>query len=94
MAGEKAAQELGVTHVSVPHRKTKSAERRQWEKQRWFRQGQKWRCGCEGRISVLKRRHGLDRSRYQGDRGMRRWVGLGVISDTLINISCALVQRQ
>ena len=83
-----------MTHVSVPHRKTKSAERRQWEKQRGFRQGQKWHCGCEGRISVLKRRHGLDRSRYQGDRGMRRWVGLGVISDTLINISCALVQRQ
>jgi IS5 family transposase len=94
MAGEKAAQELGVTHVSVPNRKTKSAERRQLEKQRWFKQGQKWRTGCEGRISVLKRRHGLGRCRYKGDRGMRRWVGLGVIGDTLINISCALVQRQ
>ena len=92
-AGEKAAQELGVTHVSVPNRKTKSAERRKLEKQRWFKEGQKWRTGCEGRISVLKRRHGLNRCRYKGDPGMRRWVGLGVIGDTLINISCALLPK-
>ena len=26
----------------------------------------KWRTGCEGRISLLKRRHGLDRCRYKG----------------------------
>jgi len=82
-----------VTHVSVPNRKTKSAERRTLEKQRWFKQGQKWRTGCEGRISVLKRRHGLNRRRYKGDHGMRRWVGMGVIADTLINISCALLQK-
>ncbi|MFZ3325824.1 MAG: ISNCY family transposase, partial [Methylocella sp.] len=94
IAGEKAAQELGVTHVSVPNRKTKSPERRKLEKQRWFKQGQKWRTGCEGRISVLKRRHGLNRCRYKGDQGMRRWVGLGVIGDTLINISCALLEKQ
>jgi IS5 family transposase len=93
IAGEKAAHELGVNHVSVPNRKTKSAERRKLEKQRWFKQGQKWRTGCEGRISVLKRRHGLNRCRYKGDQGMRRWVGLGVIGDTLINISCALLQK-
>jgi IS5 family transposase len=93
IAGEKAAQELGVTRVSVPDRKTESAERRKLEKQRWFQQGQKWRTGCEGRISVLKRRHGLNRCRYKGDQGMWRRVGLGVIGDTLINISCALVQK-
>ena len=42
----------------------------------------------EGRISVVKRRHGLDRCRYKGDSGMRRWVGLGVIGDNLISLSC------
>src|SRR5450631_1516456 len=47
---------------------------------------QKWRTGCEGRISVLKRRHGLQRSRYKGLCGMKRWVGLGVIADNLIHI--------
>jgi Transposase DDE domain len=48
--------------------------------------GQKWRTGAEGRISVLKRRHGLNRCRYRGEAGMQRWVGLGVIADNLINI--------
>jgi transposase, IS5 family len=46
--------------------------------------------GCEGRISVVKRRHGLDRCRYKGDAGMQRWVGLGVIADNLINIGHAM----
>ena len=39
---------------------------------------------------MIKRRHGLNRSRYKGDDGMKRWVGLGVIGDNLINISQAL----
>ena len=85
-ANEEAAQALGVKYVSIPNRNTRSPERRRWEKQRWFKQGQKWRTGCEGRISVLKRRHGLSRCRYHGLQGMRRWVGLGVIADNLINL--------
>jgi IS5 family transposase len=83
---EAAAKEKGVKRVCVPNRSTKSAERRREQKKRWFRDGQKWRTGCEGRISVIKRRHGLNRSRYKGDAGMKRWVGLGVIADNLINI--------
>ena len=35
---------------------------------------------------LLKRRHGLNRSRYKGEAGMKRWVGFGVIADNLINI--------
>ena len=54
------------------------------------RNGQKWRVGCEGRISVVKRRHGLDRCRYKGLVGMNRWVGLGVIADNLVNIGHAI----
>jgi hypothetical protein len=41
-------------------------------------------------ISVVKRRHGLNRCRYRGDAGMKRWVGLGVIGDNLINIGRAM----
>ena len=63
-ANEAAAQALGVKYVSIPNRSTRSEERRRLEKQRWFKQGQKWRTGCEGRISVIKRRHGLVRCRY------------------------------
>jgi IS5 family transposase len=86
------AEEMGVKRVSVPNRSTKSPARRQLQKKRWFKKGQKWRTGCEGRISLLKRRHGLRRSLYKKDAGMKRWVGLGVIADNLINIGRALAK--
>jgi hypothetical protein len=54
---------------------------------------QKWRTGSEGRISVLKRRHGLRRSFYPGLEGMRRWVGLGVIADNVIQTGCYLARQ-
>ena len=83
---EAAAKAKGVKRVCIPNRSTKSAERKREQKKRWFRNGQKWRTGCEGRISVVKRRHGLDRCHYKGDAGMKRWVGLGVIADNIVNI--------
>ena len=49
---------LAVRWFSVPNQKTKSSERKRLYRQRWFRHGQRWRTGCEGRISALKRRHG------------------------------------
>ena len=64
-AEERAVQEKGVRWIAVPNRNTRSAERRELEKRRWFRTAQAWRTGCEGRISVLKRRHGLGRCRYR-----------------------------
>lgn len=92
-ANEEGAHAHGVKYVSIPNRNTRSAERRQWQKQRWFKRGQAWRTGCEGRISVLKRRHGLDRCRYRGMEGMQRWVGLGVIADNLINLGRRLAPQ-
>jgi transposase, IS5 family len=89
---EVAAKAKGVKRISIPNRSSKSPARKREQKKRWFRNGQKWRTGCEGRISVVKRRHGLNRSRYKGDDGMKRWVGFGVIGDNLINISQALAK--
>jgi IS5 family transposase len=87
---EAAAHALGVKRLSIPNRSTKSAERKKLQKKRWFRNGQKWRTGSEGRISLVKRHHGLNRCRYKGQHGLKRWVGLGVIGDNLINIGRAL----
>jgi IS5 family transposase len=84
------AQARGVKRVAIPNRNTKSVQRKRLEKKRWFRNAQRWRTGCEGRISLLKRRHGLNRCRYKGLPGIQRWVGLGVIADNLINIGHAL----
>jgi IS5 family transposase len=92
-ANERAAEQRGVRRIVLPARGRKSAARRAHERQRWFRRGQRWRTGCEGRISVLKRRHGLRRCRYRGETGIHRWVGLGVIADNLINIAKYVDQR-
>src|SRR5262245_12027492 len=90
---EAAAKAKGVKRVCIPNRSTKSAERKREQKKRWFRNGQKWRTGCEGRISVVKRRHGLDRCRYKGFVGMERWVGLGIIADNIVNIGRTIDKR-
>src|SRR5438477_9475104 len=89
-ANESKAEQMGVSRVSIPSHDTKSPARKQRQKQPWFKKLQKWRTGCEGRISVLKRRHGLRRSLYKRVAGMKRWVGLGVIADNLINIGRVL----
>lgn len=90
-ANETEAEKMGVRRVAVPSQSTRSPQRRQRQKKRWFRNAMKWRTGCEGRISILKRRHGVNRSRYKGTDGMRRFVGLGVIADNLISIGNVLL---
>ena len=90
---EAAAKAKGVKRVCIPNRSTKSLERKREQRKRWFRDGQKWRTGCEGRISVVKRRHGLTRCRYKGLVGMNRWVGLGVIADNVVNIGRAIEKQ-
>ncbi|MBV9295389.1 MAG: ISNCY family transposase, partial [Acidobacteriaceae bacterium] len=92
-ANEAKAEELGVKRISIPSLGTKSKARKEKQKRPWFKELQKWRTGCEGRISVLKRRHGLERSRYKGPDGMKRWVGLGVIADTVIQIGTQLAKQ-
>jgi IS5 family transposase len=87
------AKELGVKRVAVPNKKGRSQARSKEHKQRWFRRAQRWRVGCEGRISVLKRRQGLRRCRYRGIDGMERWVGWAVIADNLIHLGRLLPKQ-
>ena len=80
---ERTAQQRGVKQVVLPRAGRKTPTRLAHERQRWFRRGRNWRAGIEGRISGLKRRHGLARCRYHGSDGMERWVGWGVIAHDL-----------
>lgn len=86
-ANEQAALDRQIRRVILPRAGSKTPARRAHERQRWFRRGQCWRVGCEGRISVLKRRHALQRCRYHGSDGMERWIGLGVIASNLLTIA-------
>ena len=86
---EAQATAAGVQKVAIPNKQTRSPARWAFQRQRWFKRAQRWRVGCAGRISVLKRCHGLFRCRYTGSAGMERWVGLGVIANNLLAIARA-----
>ncbi len=53
---------------------------------RAWRRRYRFRAGCEGRISHLKRRHGLARTRLKDYEGAQIWVGLGVLTHNLDRI--------
>jgi IS5 family transposase len=83
---EAYAQAQGVHHIILPKAGHIAAVRRQHEAQAWFRRGRRFHNGIEGRISVLKRKHGLDRCLNHGQAGFQRWVGWGVIANNLTQI--------
>jgi transposase, IS5 family len=80
---EKTAQDMGIQRIILPKRGYKSKQRRDYEHQDWFVEGRKWHAGVEGRISVLKRAHGLGRCFNHGETGFHCWVGWGVVAGNL-----------
>jgi IS5 family transposase len=84
---EKAALDMGIKRVVLPATGRLSAKRAVHQKQRWFRQGQGWRAGCEPRISTLKHQFGMKRAWYKGDAGFQRYVGWCIIAQDLVAIA-------
>jgi transposase, IS5 family len=82
-----ALHDLGVRDVVIPRKGRPSKTRQAQEHRRAFRRHVKWRTGCEGRISTLKRGYGWDRSRIDTTEGTRIWVGHGVLAHNLVKIS-------
>ena len=77
----------GVRHIVLPTKGKPTAARRQVENRRAFRKMVRWRTGCEGRISCVKRDFGLDRTRIDGLAGARTWCGHGIFAHNLVKIS-------
>ena len=62
------------------------AGRQEPPSKRTHRRWRRYRTGAEGRVSHLKRRYGLDRSRLKGDQGRQIWTEWGILAyntDTL-----------
>ena len=78
--------DLGVTHVAIPRTGKPSAARRVIEHDEAFITAVKWRTGCEGRISHLKRDWAWRRTRLGGHGGARTWCGHGVFAHNLTKI--------
>jgi transposase, IS5 family len=91
---EQRAQALGVKRVVIPYAGRASPPRVEQERSAWFRRGFRFRAGIEGRISVLRRRFGLDRCLAHGEVGLRRWVGWGILAANLVQMAQTLTARQ
>jgi transposase, IS5 family len=77
----------GVRTVAIPRKGRPGTVRQAHERQPGFRRLVKWRTGCEGRISHLKHRYDLDRTRLDGLSGARIWCGYGVLAHNLTKVT-------
>jgi len=80
---EMALAELGVTRASLPRKGKKGIARTEYENEKWFKDLQRYRAAGEAKISLLKRKYGLNRSRYRGLAGSKCWVGFGILTHNL-----------
>jgi IS5 family transposase len=87
------AQE-GVKLVCIPQRGgKKTAAREAYEKSADFKQGQRFRAGIEGRISVLFRGRGMKRCLAEGRDRFELWVAAAVLANNLMRIAVLLTKR-
>jgi IS5 family transposase len=90
---ERLARSLGVAQIAIPQTGQRTPERIAYEKQDWFKRGQRFRNGIEGRISVVKRTVQLRRCPAHGSDGFERWIGTGILVANLVIIARALYKR-
>lgn len=87
---EEIAYSLGVKRVSIVKPGYRSAQRRQMEKEPWFRSLQRYRAGIEGIISGLMRGLGLKRCMWKGRQAFKKYVALSVVTFNLRKIAALL----
>ena len=89
-AVEHDLSDLGVRTVVIPRKGRPGAARQKVEKRPAFRRTIKWRTGCEGRISTLKRGYGWDRTRLDSLEGAKTWTGQGIFTHNLTKIAALI----
>src|SRR3984957_16123845 len=89
-----SCEQNGVKVVCIPQRGgTKAPEREAYEKSREFKDGQRFRAGIEGRISVLFRGRGMKRCLAEGRERFELWVAAAVLANNLMKIAALLAER-
>ena len=90
-----SCEKAGVTHVSIPQRGGhKTAEQDALERSKAFKQGQRFRAGIEGRISVLFRGRGMKRCSFKGRQHFELLVGAAVLANNLLRIADLLITNR
>jgi IS5 family transposase len=83
-----------VTTVCIPQRGgSKTPQRQSFERSPAFKQGQRFRAGIEGRISVLMRGRGMKRCRAEGAERFALFVGAAVLANNLMIIGGLMIKR-
>jgi len=83
-----------VKTVCIPQRGgSKTPQRQAYERSAEFKQGQRFRAGIEGRISVLIRGRGMKRCRAEGDERFALFVGAAVLANNLMIIAALMIKR-
>jgi IS5 family transposase len=78
--------EAGIGTVVIPRTGKPSQARQSIERTDDFIDAVKWRTGCEGRISALKRESGWRRTRLRTHDGARTWCAHGVFAHNLAKL--------
>ena len=73
----------GIEKVGIPKLGRLSRKEKAHQQKKWFRQLQRFRCGIEGSISMLKRKFGLGRVLAKGSAGTAIWTGLAIVAYNL-----------
>jgi transposase, IS5 family len=88
-------KDAGVELVCIPQRGgKKTAAQACYEKSPAFKDGQRFRAGIEGRISVLFRGRGMKRCLAQGRERFELLVGAAVLANNLMVIARLLIEKQ
>src|SRR6202023_2530179 len=88
-----SCKHAGVKVVCIPQRGGKRTARREaYEKSAVFKNGQRFRAGIEGRISVLFRGRGMKRCLAEGRDRFELWVGAAVLANNLMRIAALLAR--
>jgi len=91
---EDLARRLGIKRIAIPQPGHRTPQRQTHEKQKWFKKGQRFRNGIEGRISVVRRTVQLTRCPNHRRSGLERWVGWGIIVANLVVMARKLRKRR
>jgi transposase, IS5 family len=93
-ANLEACAKAGVLLPCIPQRGgKKTPERATLEKSSDFKQGQRFRAGIEGRISVLFRGRGMKRCFLHGRERFELLIGAAVLANNLLRIADLLTSK-
>jgi hypothetical protein len=74
---------LGVKRIAMPKIGRLNSHQKKNQNKSWFKRLQRFRCGIEASISMLKRVFGLRDSQVRGTEATATWTAFAILSYNL-----------